>query len=121
MKEKHPGVKFDYQPSVSQDRSNSDTGETSCFRSHKRDAIQKKAGERTSHGCNANNSVPASVWKQERKKHDTAVTVVNEVSPARRKRKRRKSDAATTIVNETVDQICEQCNSGLHGGCHAPM
>ncbi|KAF2928641.1 lysine-specific demethylase JMJ17 isoform X5 [Oryza sativa Japonica Group] len=31
------------------------------------------------------------------------------------KQKRRKVDATATVVNEAMDQVCEQCNSGLHG------
>uniref|UniRef100_A0A0E0LG03 [Histone H3]-trimethyl-L-lysine(4) demethylase n=1 Tax=Oryza punctata TaxID=4537 RepID=A0A0E0LG03_ORYPU len=31
------------------------------------------------------------------------------------KRKRIKVDATATVVNDAMDQVCEQCNSGLHG------
>uniref|UniRef100_A0A0D9WUG4 [Histone H3]-trimethyl-L-lysine(4) demethylase n=1 Tax=Leersia perrieri TaxID=77586 RepID=A0A0D9WUG4_9ORYZ len=36
-------------------------------------------------------------------------------SAAAPKRKRRKADAMPAVLNEAMDQVCEQCNSGLHG------
>ncbi|TVU07513.1 hypothetical protein EJB05_40869, partial [Eragrostis curvula] len=130
-KGKQQEMEFDDQPSGSgshdEGRSNSDTEElegvvSRLRRRKKRDAIPKKACGRVSHGRHGNNgdiignnSVSAGAWKRKRKKYDVAVTGVNEVSAGGRKRKRGKCDATATVVNETVDQVCEQCNSGLHG------
>ncbi|KAJ1260901.1 hypothetical protein BS78_10G267700 [Paspalum vaginatum] len=72
----------------------------------------KKTGGEKSHGRYGH---VAGARKRRRKKFDAAVTVLNEASPAARKWKRRKSDHADIVANEEVDQICEQCSSGLHG------
>ncbi|XP_062233943.1 lysine-specific demethylase JMJ17-like isoform X2 [Phragmites australis] len=129
-KGKQPELESDDQPSVSgsqdEGRNNSDTGamdeEVSGVTSQKRSVIRRKAGGRTSHGrhgnggdITGNNVASAGARKRKRRKSDAVVAVVSEVSAGARKRKRRKSEAAATVVNEAVDQVCEQCNSGLHG------
>ncbi|KAK3134650.1 hypothetical protein QOZ80_6AG0551750 [Eleusine coracana subsp. coracana] len=115
-KGKHPGTEFDDRPSVSgsqaQDRSNSDAGEMGGEASRLRSQKRRNAIKTTSH---ENNSVSAAAWNQKRKKYCAAVTVASEVSAGVTRRTRRKTDSVAAVVNEIVDQICEQCNSGLHG------
>ncbi|KAL6873999.1 hypothetical protein ACP4OV_014081 [Aristida adscensionis] len=126
-KGKHPKVEFDDQPSVSgsQDEkaNGSDNEETNRVASSgvrnrkRRNGICKRAGERTSHGHHGNHdgvtknsAIYSGGRKRKRRKPDAAVAAVNGMSAGARKRKRRKS-----VVNEAMDQVCEQCNSGLHG------
>ncbi|KAF8769060.1 hypothetical protein HU200_006983 [Digitaria exilis] len=115
-KGKQPCVESDEQPSVSgsqyEERNDSDTvgivEDVSGVRSQKgRIAFRKKAG--------GNSAAFSGARKRKMRKFDGAVTVVNEVSAVVWKRKRGKTDAGATVFNEAVDQVCEQCSSGLHG------
>ncbi|CAN6162576.1 unnamed protein product [Urochloa humidicola] len=121
---KKPGVESDEQPSISGSQDEGEmVEELSDVRSRKRrNAFRKKAGGGTSHGCSGsdgdtagNSAASAGARKRNRRKSDAAVTGVNETSAGARKRKRRKSDAGATVSNKAVDQVCEQCSSGLHG------
>lgn len=130
-KGKQPCVESDEQPSVSssqdEERNDSDTGgmfeDVSGFRSQKRrNAFSKKAGGGTSRGrygsdgdITGNSAASSGARKRKMTKFDAAVTVVNEASAGVRKRKKGKADAGATVFNEAVDQVCEQCSSGLHG------
>ncbi|TKW23630.1 hypothetical protein SEVIR_4G303900v4 [Setaria viridis] len=112
-KGKQPGVESDEQPSVSGSQDEvSDTGEmaeeVSGVRSWKRRNAFSKKSDR-------NSAASAGARKRKRRKPDAAVTVANEAPAGVRKQKRRKSDAGATVFNEAVDQVCEQCSSGLHG------
>ncbi|AQK67467.1 transcription factor jumonji (jmjC) domain-containing protein [Zea mays] len=88
----------------------------------RRNFSRKELGRGTSHGrygrvvnITGNNVASAVAQKRTRRNSDAVVTTVDEVSAGVRKRKRRKSDAASTVFNDEVDQVCEQCSSGLHG------
>jgi histone demethylase JARID1 len=128
---KQPGAESDDQPSVSgsqdEESNKSDTREmveevTGVKSQKRRNASRKKLGRGTSHGrygsggdITGNNVASAGAPKRKRRNFDAAVTAVNEASAGVRKRKRRNSDAASTVSNDEVDQVCEQCSSGLHG------
>ncbi|XP_066374209.1 lysine-specific demethylase JMJ17-like [Miscanthus floridulus] len=130
-KGKQPCAESDDQPSVSgsqdEESNKSDTGEmveevTGVKSRKRRNASRKKLGRGTSHGrygsggdITGNNVASGGARKRKSRNFDAAVTAVNEAPAGVRKRKRRNSGAASTVSNDEVDQVCEQCSSGLHG------
>ncbi|WVZ78347.1 hypothetical protein U9M48_026076 [Paspalum notatum var. saurae] len=105
-----PGVESsDGQPSVSGSQD-----ENSNISDKKTGGGGKSHGRRYGHVI-GNNAAPDGARKRRRNKFDAAVAVLNGASPAARKRRRRRSDHTDTVPKEEVDQICEQCSSGLHG------
>ncbi|KAF0910136.1 hypothetical protein E2562_001355 [Oryza meyeriana var. granulata] len=76
-------------------------GEVSTVRSQKRrNSILRKTSRMASHGHHGSSSCTSGK---------------SAAFAGARKRKKRKVDATAAVVNEAMDQVCEQCNSGLHG------